>query len=354
MHQSGQLRDIVYGGLHHAAFDQTLIKEEEDAKMDIYDYCARYDAVPLFITTDVTRPGHRRGVVETKIEFPEQGIRATARATDRRIADILASVEFKRQAEEWHAKHGDEDILVKDVANSINSRNAKKFFEFFKIHYPGVQYTVETKPMRGPKNKRVSASMSEGQTFLNNDPVGERVEMGGKKTAETAAWLTGAVALKALYPDLFPRFVEALKLGNGEILKPVNPTWVDVDQDTVIAMTDTLLSVRRIGLPPSEEEMQQEDSKSEEKRRFPRRKLDGALANVKSKKMLDAYEAYLIDEKLAVLRQKRSELPMIQYTKQVLDLVNGHEVSIIVGATGSGKTSKYPLNVRGRPMLIVL
>lgn len=342
LHQSGQLKELVYGGIHSGAFNQELLNEEQDAKMDIYDYCSRYGTVPIFSTQDKTRPGNRKAIVEVTIEMPEQGIKASARATERRVADILASVEFKRQAEDWHAKHGDGDILVKDVSNVLNSRNAKKFFEFYKIHNPSSVYTCETKQMRG-KAKRIAANMSQGQVMLDGEPIGEPVEMGGKKNAEIAAWVTAAVAMKERDPELFPHFIEALRMGNGEILKPIQPTWLNVDQDSISAMTDTLLSVRRIGLPPTEEEMALEDDKAQQdRRRYARRGLDPALAEIKSKKMLEAYEEYLKDETLQVLRRKRSELPMVQYTGQVLELVSNNDVSIIIGATGSGKTSMLP------------
>jgi ATP-dependent RNA helicase DHX36 len=340
LHQLGQLKDAVYGGVHSGTFDRKLLTSEQDAMIDIYDYCARYDTVPKITVGEMHRSGNKKGVIQVIIEMPEQGIKALAKAPERRIADILASVEFKRQAEDWHAKHGDENIIVKDVGNSINSRNAKKFFEFYKIHNPGCVYTCETRPARSGSKKQ-SGSHTEGQIILNNEPLGEPVEMAGKKNADIAAWVSGAVALKHKNPDLFEPFIEALRFGNGEILKPINPQWINIEQDSVIAMTDTLLSVRRIGLPPTEEEMALQ-GKTEPPRRHPRRRLDPALAEVKSKKMLAAYEAYLTDPKLETLRQKRSELPMIQYTNQVLELVNNNEVSIIVGATGSGKTSTLP------------
>jgi ATP-dependent RNA helicase DHX36 len=338
LHQLGQLKDIVYGGVHQGAFDRKLLTAEQDASIDIFDYCARYDTTPKFTAGETHRVGGRKGVIQVTIEFPEQGIKASARAPERRIADILASVEFKRQAEEWHAKHGDEDILVKDVANSINSRNAKKFFEFYKIHNPGCVYTCETRPARSP-NKKLVGSHTEGQVYLNNEPIGDPIEMAGKKNADTAAWVAGAVALKHKHPELFEPFIEALRMGNGEILKPISPQWINIEQESVNIMADTLLSVKRIGLPPSEEEMALQDGKTEDRRRHARRKLDPALADAKSKKMLAAYKEYLADEKLETLRKKRSELPMIQYADQVLGLVNNNEVSIIVGATGSGKTS---------------
>jgi ATP-dependent RNA helicase DHX36 len=342
LNQSGQLREILYGGIHPAALDKDLLSQEQDAKLDIYDYCARYDTVPEYVCKDITRSGTRKALIEVTVQMPQQGIIATARATDRRVAEILASVEFKRQAEEWHAKHGDEDILVKDVASVINSRNAKKFFEFFKIHNPGAVYQFQATQLKSSgRSKRVTGSMMEGRVYLNDQPIGEPVEMGAKKQAEAAAWVTAAVALKEAHPTLFPRFIEALRMGNGEILKPIPPSWLNIEQDCIIAMTDTLLSVRRIGLPPTEEQMNIEDSQAaEQRRRSTRRRLDRALAKAKSQKMLESYEEYMKDKKLDVLRQKRSELPMNQYTNHVLDLVNGHDVSIIVGATGSGKTSK--------------
>ncbi|KAA8909103.1 P-loop containing nucleoside triphosphate hydrolase protein [Sphaerosporella brunnea] len=341
LHQLGQLSDTVYGGVHVGTFDRKLLNAEQDALIDIYDYCARFDTVPRITVSEAHRTGTKKGIIQVILEMPEQGIKASAKAPERRIADILASVEFKRQAEEWHAKHGDEDILIKDVANSINSRNAKKFFEFYKIHNPSCVYTCETRPARG-SNRKLSGSHTEGQVYLNNERLGDPVEMAGKKNADVVAWVTAAVALKHKNPDMFEPFIEALRLGNGEILKPLSPQWINIDSESVASMTDTLLSVRRIGLPPSEEELALQENKTEDRRRHPRRKLDPALAEVKSKKMLAAYEAYLADEKLETLRRKRSELPMIQYTDHVLELVNNNEVSIIVGATGSGKTTQVP------------
>lgn len=338
----GRLKTLVLDGVHEGAFDQDLLKSEEEAKVDIYDYCARYDTTPIFTTTEIQR--NRKSIISVTIEMPEQDIVATAKATDRRVADILASVEFKRQAEVWHAKHNEENIVLKD-ANVLNSRNAKKFFDFYKIHNQHANFQCEVKSIQR-RGKRLAASMSEGQIIMNGEPLGDSVEMGGKKNAEACAWVTGAVELKRRYPEIFPLFIEALRIGNGDILKPIQPIWLDLQRDSLVAMTDTLMSVRRIGLPPSEAEMAQDDARAADQmrrseRRRGDRRLDPAALEMKNLSLLEDYNKYLSDPKLVTLRQKRSELPMIQYTDKVLDLVNNNEVSIIVGATGSGKTSKF-------------
>ncbi|KAI5852980.1 P-loop containing nucleoside triphosphate hydrolase protein [Morchella snyderi] len=341
LHSNGLLKDIIYQGSHEAAFDQALLNDESDAKMDIYDYCARFDAVPMFIFRETQRPGNRRPLVECTVEMPEQNIQASARAADKKVAEILACVEFKKQAEEYHAKHGESTIVVKDLL-ALSTRNARKFFEFYKMHNRGVTYDCTIKQVSGG-TKRLKAGYFLGQMMLNNEPLGDPVEMHSKKAADTAAYLTGAVELKKREPGIFPKFLEALRLGNGELLKPITPAWIHTENDSVNAMTDTLMSVRRVGLPPSEEEEDMMEAKGENGRRMnPWRRLDKAFVAVKNIKLQEDYEKYLSDPALTTLRQKREELPMNQYQGKVLDIVENHPVSIIVGATGSGKTTQVP------------
>lgn len=333
------LKEIIFQGAHEAAFDQELLSEESDAKMDIYDYCARFDCVPTFIFREASGMSARRSLVEATVEMPEQGIQASARASDKRTAEILACVEFKKQAEEYHAKHGDSTIVVKDLL-TLSSRNARRFFEYYKMHNRNTQYDLVIKQMHGG-NKRLKAGYITGQMIFDGEPFGEPVEMHSKKTVEAAAYLTGAVMLKKAHPEMFPAFLEALRLGNGELLKPVSPSWINTEQDCVLAMMDTLLNVRRVGLPPSEEEGDRRDAADARNRRMnPWRRLDKNFIAIKNKKLKEAYDQYLDDPKLATLRRKREELPMNQYRDRVLDIVENHPVSIIVGATGSGKTSK--------------
>jgi len=338
LHQKGMLHELINNTESEGAHDKELLNDEADAKMDIYDYCARFDAVPTVNVRETRRPGTRKGLFEVTIGFLQQNILATARASELKNAEIVASVEFKRQAEEFHSKQGGSTIIVKDIS-SINSRNARKYFEFFKMFDKQARYDVVLKQTSGRKG---SGGSFRAQMVLNEEPLGEPVEFVGKKYAETAAYLTGAIGLKQIRPELFPKFIEALRLGNGELLKPLLPSWISIDRDCISTMTDTLHAVKCIGLPRSRDE---EDRMEEEERNAwrsgPRRALDPAFVGVKSKRLLESYEEYLKDPKLETLRSKREELPMNQYRAKVLDIVTSNAVSIIVGATGSGKTSKF-------------
>ncbi|KAI5782717.1 P-loop containing nucleoside triphosphate hydrolase protein [Geopyxis carbonaria] len=341
LNDDGILMELITGGAHHAANDKELLNNERDAKMDVYDYCARFDTVPTFSARVVNTAGHRKSLIEVSVTMPEQNLKSTARAVDRQTADILACVEFKRLAELYHAKHSDEDIVVKDLSNALNSRTAKEFFRYYQFFHDKrarVDCDFNTKV-----GGRVNNNVIEAQLLLDGQPIGEPVQMVGKKLSEPAAYLTGALALKKSYPEIFPSFVEALKQGNGEILRPLNPEWLDVEESCLTAMTETLLSVRRVGMPRTEEEIQIEDEMiSSQQRPRSRRKLDPDLIPEKSKTMLAEYNVYQNDPKLETLRQKRRELPMNTYASQVLEIVNGNEFSIIVGATGSGKTTQVP------------
>ncbi|KAL7267647.1 hypothetical protein RUND412_009758 [Rhizina undulata] len=342
LHQTGELREIIYGGIDPAAFDKDLLSSESDAKMDVYDYCARFNTVPVFTVRHTTATsGRKQSIMEATVEMAEQEIKAVSRARERKVAEILACVEFKRQAENFHAKHGESTIVVKDIT-ALTSRNARKFFEYYKMCNKDVQYDAQVDPISN--KSRGGSGVYQGQMMLNDQPLGVAVEMQGKKFAEIAAYLTGAVALKQQDPALFERFIEALRIGNGEILKPISPPRLNVEQDCLLAMTDTLLSVRKIGLPNIEEDEARDRMMQEQntRRSSKKRSLDQAFTSVKNKKMMEAFEDYVSNPELATLRKKREELPMNQYSAKVLDLVNNNEVSIIVGATGSGKTTQVP------------
>lgn len=333
LHDAGLLKDLACP-LVQTAYDPTLIKEEHDAVMDIYDYCARYDTVPTIEVKEVKT--RQRSVVEFVVIMPQQNIRAMARAKERKTAEVLASVEFKRQAERWHAENVEGDLIVKD-AGYLNSRNSKKFFDFYKMKNRSAEYGPNFYVPRGPK--RLTGSTTAGQMYLNGEPIGELVEMQGKKNAETAAYLSGAVALKARHPELFQGFVEALKQGNGELLKPLPPIWLNVDQDCLLAMTDTILKCRKVGMQPdSVPERMEEEFKS----RHTRRDLPPQFMERKNHELKEAFDAYMNDPKLVELRRKKFDLPMNLYRQKVLETVASSPVSIIVGATGSGKTTQVP------------
>ena len=341
LHEHGILSEIL--GSHSAVdeLDKQTLVDEADAKTDIYNYAARFDCIPKVDATQVSRRhrGHVKKIIEVTVELPEQNIKVTGKGLDLRLAEISAGVRFKHEAEKYHAEHGDSSIVIKD-STALNTGNIQNFFEFYKILNKGVQIDVQVKLAKGLSSGRSPANRA--QVLINGEPVGEPVDMLTKKKAENLAYLTAAVALKRKDPELYPRFLHALQAGNGDILRPVGPIDMGIDEDCLLVMKETLLSVRKAGLPDERDEVVSDEEAEETRKARSRRSLSPIQAKARTVHLQKAHQRYLKDPKLAELRQKRDELPMTQYKGKVLDIVSNNTYSIIVGATGSGKTTQVP------------
>jgi ATP-dependent RNA helicase DHX36 len=283
----------------------------------------------------IPRPGRgsSRRIFEVTIELPEQDIKVTARGLELKAAEVSASIKFKKEAEKYHARHGSDKMVIKD-SNILNTGNVRNFFDFYKYMNPRatVEVLVTSKSQSG---------LFQGQVTIDGQPIGESVNMIGKTKTEQIAFLTAAISVVKKDKEVFHQFLQAPKAGNGAVLRPLSPVKTPVDPDCVFAMIETLQEARRRGLPDTQEDIT-ENCQADARRLRPRVKLrPGAilLRNIELRKRLNTY---LENPTLEGLRTKRKELPINQYRAQVIDLVENNIYSIIVGATGSGKTTQVP------------
>lgn len=313
--------------------------EEKNAIMDIYNYAARFDTVPKISTTVRTYRISKRRIkrhIEMIVELPEQGIRVTSQAEDVNVAEFRAVQRFKEEAERHQKQHGSETIVIKD-SGALTTDNASSFMDFYRIVRPGVDIQTEvTNPLA---KKGVYTRV---QVKVNGEATGEAVEMMSKKKAEETAFLTAAIALKKGEQELYPRFLRALRDGNGKILRPIAPVDMPVDEDCSLVMRETLLGARKAGLPDAVQDVGPEVDLSESRKSGYRRPLEAHEAQQRDEGLLRKMNEFLRDPELADLRNKKAQLPMNQYRAKVLDIVNNNVYSIIVGATGSGKTTQVP------------
>lgn len=331
-HEQGKLDDI-FNRKGKSKPDECVT----DAKTDIYNYAARFDGVPKFQFRTVKR-GPRR-LLEVTVELAEQNICVTSRGLSLSAAETSAATRFKEAAENYNAERGEGSIIIKD-STALTASNCKQFFDYYRSMYPGAQVTVESELATERKNVGVQAYRAQVQ--IDGKPVGEPVEMSQKKAAEGLALLTAAVFIKKTEPDLFAGFFGALAAGNGEILRRIPPINMAVDEDCVLIMRDTLIATRRAGLPDEVGELvSSKESVRTDRIRRPFR-FTSEQASLRSLQMQKALNAYSQNDRLEELRKKRTELPMNQYSARVLDMVSNNTYSIIVGATGSGKTTQVP------------
>ncbi|KAL8732831.1 MAG: hypothetical protein Q9181_003798 [Wetmoreana brouardii] len=323
--------------------DNRVLKEERNSKLDIYNYAARFDATPEIHHRTLTGSHRMRGrrIHEVTVKLPEQNIEVIGRGAELKSAEIVAALRFKEAAEKYQAEHGDKSLFIKD-SGALTTDNSSKFFEYYKIKHPDVSIEL-TRPLNNGETEErlVSLGIHRTQVKLNGELVGQAVSMSTRKQAEDLAFLTAALELKKKDPDLLLGFVRALATGNGNILRPVNSITMSVDEDCQLVMRETLLSARKAGLPDEAEEVFSDEDTATRIRAF-RRPMSPRELKERTDFLERAFRQYLADPKLAELREKREGLPMNQYREQVLGLVSNNPYSIIVGATGSGKTTQVP------------
>ncbi|KAH0542851.1 hypothetical protein FGG08_002805 [Glutinoglossum americanum] len=340
LHHSGTLKE-AYSDANDTTIDKQTLQSEADAKEDVYNYAARFGCIPTFSvrTVQIHKRGRSRRSVEVTIELPEQGIKVAMRGVDLRVAEIGASIMFKREAERYHAAHGSDNIVIRD-SNVLNTGNAGFFIDFYKIMNPGT--TVEaTLSSAKHLNAFKWFSSYRGQVLINNEPVGDPVDMIGKGKAEQVAFLTAAIAIAKEDDELFHQFLRTPKAANGAVLKPLAPVTMRVDSDCVLTMIDTLGEARNRGLPDEKEDVAGDDE-TNIKRLRTRVEMNPALIPLRNRELQKKHEAYMKNPDLEILRAKKEGLPMNQYRAKVIDLVKNNAYSIIVGATGSGKTTQVP------------
>ena len=322
------------------SLNQQTIKAEKDAKTDIYNYAALYGFVPKFGAKFLSRLiSTRRKFVEVTIELPEQNILVTGRGENLRVAEISAALRFKEEAEKYHAQQGTASIVIRDSA-ALNTNTVKNFFDYYKMITPGVKIGVDISDSR--EYASFGANHKIAQVLINGEPVGEPVSMSTKKEAEDLAYLTAAMVLKAENPKHFANFSQAQRDSKGDILVPVNPVTMKVDEDCLHLMRDTMLSVRKAGLPDEKAELESHEEALEARRARFRQELLPGQAAARATRLVEAYENYCHNPALGELRKKREDLPMNQYQTDVIKIVKDHTYSIIIGATGSGKTTQVP------------
>ncbi|KAL8861588.1 MAG: hypothetical protein Q9178_002113 [Gyalolechia marmorata] len=321
------------------------LKVEKDAKLDIYNYAARFDTTPEIVVKHFPRSKRARGskkVCEVTIKLPAQNIEVVGRSTEERLAQVAAALRFKEAAEKYQAEHGDQSLVIKD-STALTTDNSSKFFDYYKITHPGAVVQLVEPQIQGRSEKLTAAKgIHQSQVSLNDKLIGQPVSTSTKKKAESLAYLTAALELRKEEPELFPGFFRAMATGSGEILRPVNPVSMSVDEDCQLVMRETLLAVRNAGLPDQVQDVLTDEGGTAARTRTFRRRLSPDQLAERTQQLERAFSVYLMDPKYADLRKKKDELPMNQYRAQVLDLVSNNPYSIIVGATGSGKTTQVP------------
>ncbi|PSR97295.1 P-loop containing nucleoside triphosphate hydrolase protein [Coniella lustricola] len=305
------------------------VKDERNGMIEIFNYAARYGCIPSYAFRRL-----RRGAI-VHIEMPEHEIKVTVHTQGGlEHGEAAASREFKRQAELYHVKKG-ADLPAIDERAIVTASNAAQFFDFCRDVEDPAGF-VEIKATQDEKNGGWGA-----HAVLDGKKLGTHVTVvsGGKKAAVNIAYLVAAMSVAKNNTELWEKFRNNLIAGNGNYLSKVQP------KDLVLS-TRSLTELRKLNQYAQryQKRRQTSDGATEAQRHRSRRRpiFTQAQLAAKSTELKQKLETYQQSPELEQLRTKRYDLPMSQYAPQVREIVENNIYCVIIGATGSGKTTQVP------------
>jgi len=169
--------------------------------------------------------------------------------------------------------------------------------------------------------------------------------------AQAICYYLAARDMKAQDGNLFKKFVVYLHAHHGEVLNEVNPLGVWMNPETIGALRNRLHRLMeldreleafsKITKSLSDEVDAEADSIPPISSRA-QQMMAQEINSTKSEELAARLKAYDANPDLAQLRAQRAELPLNQYAEDVKALFDNNDVCVLVGATGSGKTTQVP------------
>lgn len=299
----------------------------EDALLDIYNYAARYRCIPTIITREF------KGFIDLAINMPEHGINVAIRnATAIAPAELAAAREFKRQAELYHLSQGSNNVVVRD-RHALSTRNVEDFFRFCRDS--------------GETLGEFDMGLKQQESFWVAKPRFQyvhlypelKLEVRTRSKAHTlkAANLVAALSVINVKPHLLDEFSRALRAGNGKYLAKLSPQEVVLNPEVIQELND----IQSLEWPQSSSPGARVGNDILRDIR-PRLTLAPDQLETKSSHLKKKMDEYRTCSDLESLRQARSDLPMAQYSARVRQTVQENVFCVIIGATGSGKTTQVP------------
>jgi ATP-dependent RNA helicase DHX36 len=295
-------------------------KQLDESRKEIYNFCARSLTVPIF---DCTKRG---GQYMIRIRDSSGDLYGEG-SGDAWDAELQACIQFKKaMAEKFlDTPHQPEGTLVLDTSN------AEQFLRYYAKRHRSERF-----------EEKVQGSPSGGvttQATCAGEPIGSSVDARNKKEAMPISWLTAAIHLAQQSPSTLNDFHHEKRGNDGEILSSMRPIDFHIVPDMLSDMEASSRSFLRSASAKLNRASLLERSweTSSHQRRNTSENVDLRNAN-----LLQRHEDFLANPGLSHVRYLKDGLPMNQRRDQVLELVKNNTFSIVVGATGSGKTTQVP------------
>lgn len=227
----------------------------------------------------------------------------------------------------------------------VNYERARSFMDYYCRIYNFGKPVIEYQQQTGKRKNTVwEAIMIVG---------GRRIGVGSgstKKIAFTQCYLDVTRYLESCDPELWAKYVEAAQSGKDLGLAP--RVYLQISSGLADEIEDLCRGIKRTALYTTQSAIRAKLAGS------PSSALRPAMTNLpkpsyprhypphtakrRSELLKKRREVYLNDPGMEKMRSTRAALPIFTRSKELLDHVQGNDVTICVAATGSGKTTQIP------------
>lgn len=316
---------------------KTDLQQHDESLLDVYNYCASLNAVPSFDMGQAQMLSVP--AIQYTITLEEQGIQATAVALkdQKWVAQHWACLRFKEAAEKYVARKKSKSILamVARDAGRLSTDNAEKFLDWLKqdarLSY---RFSDVNKSDSGWNSVRVRYSMDTTINYTNTPQIYHP----SLSIAKKAACLHAAVSIAQGHPELVPKFIAALWQGKGHVARVSRPVAFKISDAVSSTMRETTdididLASLSIGTTSTLPKFHRDYWKTES---IP---IERARVNMKLAKL---YQNSNVDPERKRIRDATEKLPVYQCRHDITMLLEKNVYTILIGTTGSGKTTQIP------------
>ncbi|EPQ61668.1 Bgt-5209 [Blumeria graminis f. sp. tritici] len=324
-------------------------------KLEIYNYAASYLSIPqvkIISHTHGNKFGTSKAKYTVSIELEEQNIFVEASGNKISLTEIEACLQFKKAVEEYHrekspsSSSNSHDYIPGTSSNNaslvLNHLQAKDFIFYCKQLLPNSS-VITLKSGNLPNIKHEAGNLLHScQVMLNGDPIGTETFAPKYKDAEILAYLTGAVDLAKKYPEILKQFFNANRGVSGKIVDALIPVPFKISHDLLSFISKVTRPILSAHVDEPIDPRIEADQDYLKFRRSFSQKLGADEITTRNRHLRTKYEAYLRNSSFQTIRELRASLPMNMYRDDVLRLIDQNTYSVIVGETGSGKTTQVP------------
>ncbi|KAF2097550.1 P-loop containing nucleoside triphosphate hydrolase protein [Rhizodiscina lignyota] len=331
-------------------FEEKLDLEESTwaTIIQVYNYAARYGAIPQYSWQTKSVGDLSFGQVTITINLPSgRTITASATGLSRATMELKACVQLKIAAEKFQVSDERGGLDLRDH-EAVNIDNASAFLNAYRMMDPASTITFEKS-----LHFHHSRPVWQLQAVLDGKALGPPVLYHWLNRGESLVRLVAAVELVKQHPELMDIFKKARDRTQGFALPrtvPIETPGIANVSAVIRRATESVQRTRMADhqvLPDSTGEVPSATRdnfmaryRSARARQYSHQHR--MSEHTRSQNLRLSQEYYWINPAIVNMRNERLSLPVNQHRQRILDLIRDHSISIVIGSTGSGKSTQIP------------